>query len=98
MDFSKAKPNIKDTVSTLKTTTDLMNFTIQEDVENKGKLPKILFQVSGEDESDLYASKDKIYKLLENDKLEFIGYKNSDGEIVLKENIQGQENVVEIID
>jgi hypothetical protein len=97
MDFSKAKPNIKDTVSTLKTSIDLMNFTIQEDIEDKGKVLRFFLQVVGE-ESDLYTSNNKVYKRLENDKLEFIGCKNSDGEIVKKENIQGKENVVEIID
>lgn len=94
MDFSKAKPNIKDTVSTLKTTIDLMNFSVVENLENKNAIPRLFISVRGEKESDLYEADNKIYRCIETDngkdsKIEFVGYKSSDGKIVKKENVEG---------
>tara|TARA_R110000744_G_scaffold127711_1_gene234653 strand:+ start:2476 stop:3084 length:609 start_codon:yes stop_codon:yes gene_type:complete len=54
LDFSKSKPNVKETVATLKTTIDLMNFDVGRDEgDSEANFSKIFLNVRGE-ESKMY--------------------------------------------
>lgn len=48
LDFSKSKPNVKETVATLKTTIDLMNFDVVRD-ESEANLPRFFISVADEE-------------------------------------------------
>ena len=48
LDFSKSEPNVKETVATLKTTIDLMNFDVVRD-ESEANLPRFFISVADEE-------------------------------------------------